>query len=57
MAEPTGPGTAAPVPHAGPNAPRDASHWAAKVDRARGRQPLDARNAHSLNTRLSTGLP
>jgi len=53
MAEPTGPGTAAPVPHAGPNAPRDASHWAAKVDRLRVEAREGVRGSNVAGKRLT----
>ena len=53
MAERTGPGNAAPVPHAGPNAPRDASHWAAKVDRLRVEAREGVRGSNVAGKRLT----
>ena len=53
MAEPTGPETAAPPAGTGSNAPRDASNWAAKVDRLRVEARAGMRGTNVAGKRLT----
>ena len=53
MAEPTGPGTAAPPAGTGSSAPRDASNWAAKVDRLRVEARAGVRGTKVAGKRLT----
>ena len=53
MAEPTGPETAAPPAGTGSNAPRDASNWAAKVDRLRVEARVGVRGTNVAGKRLT----
>ena len=53
MAEPTGPETAAPPAGTGSNAPRDASNWAAKVDRLRVEARAGVRGTNVAGKRLT----
>jgi hypothetical protein len=53
MAEPTGPETAGPPAGTGSNAPRDASNWAAKVDRLRVEARAGMRGTNVAGKRLT----
>jgi hypothetical protein len=53
MAEPTGPETAAPPAGTGSTAPRDASNWAAKVDRLRVEARAGMRGTNVAGKRLT----